>query len=231
MTEEKQPIQPIEEPEPSSFRLIITLGIAGFLAGVVLVAVYLYTKPMIAQNKADALREAVYKVLEGTTSFETLVMVDGKLMLTTEAPAEAKPDELPAIYLGRNDQEMLTGFAIPSEAIGFQDVIAVLFGYDPVEKKIIGMEVLESKETPGLGDKIYKDEDFVRQFQSLAVEPSIKAVKPGEKNTDNQVATISGATISSVAVVDILNKGIAQWKEPIAEYLEAKDLQVKNGNP
>ncbi len=39
-----------QEKEPSSFRLISALGIAGFLSGVVLVSVYLFTKPIIAKK-------------------------------------------------------------------------------------------------------------------------------------------------------------------------------------
>ena len=39
---------------------------------------------------------------------------------------------------------------------------ACLYGYKPDRKKLVlGMEVLESRETPGLGDKIYKDAEFV----------------------------------------------------------------------
>ena len=75
-------IQTETPPEPSSFKLIITLGIAGFLSGLVLVGVYLFTKPIIEQNKAEALQRAIFKVLPGTSSFETLSLVGDKL--TTE---------------------------------------------------------------------------------------------------------------------------------------------------
>ena len=34
---------------------------------------------------------------------------------------------------------------------------AVLYGYRPADRKVIGMWILDSRETPGLGDKIYKD--------------------------------------------------------------------------
>ena len=47
---------------------------------------------------------------------------------------------------------------------GFQDVVQVIFGFDPTTGKILGMKVLDSKETPGLGDKIFKDKAFVDQF-------------------------------------------------------------------
>ena len=77
------------------------------------------------------------------------------------------------------------------------------------------MEVLESRETPGLGDKIIKDADFVGAFRDLAVEPAIVAVKSG-RSRDNEVDAISGATISSKAVVKIINASNQRWMERIA---------------
>lgn len=199
--------------EPSAFRMIATLGLAGFLAGVVLVGVYQLTKPLIDQNRAETLEQAIFKVLDGSKTYTTL-QADGKGL----SPVVGETGR-PTIYAGKDSAGQLIGFAIPSEAAGYQDIISVLFGYDPVAKKVVGMEILESKETPGLGDKIYKDEDFVQQFADLATSPNIEAVKPGEKNAPNQVATITGATISSSTVVNIINKGLEKWRSHIENYL------------
>ena len=73
------------------------------------------------------------------------------------------------------------------------------------------MEVLESRETPGLGDKIYKDAVFVAGFSALSVEPEIFAVKKGTKSQPNEIDAITGATISSKAVVRIINEAHAAW--------------------
>jgi electron transport complex protein RnfG len=73
------------------------------------------------------------------------------------------------------------------------------------------MEVLESRETPGLGDKIYKDADFVASFTDLAIDPVIEVVKKGRGGGNNQVDAITGATISSRAVVRIINQANQDW--------------------
>jgi electron transport complex protein RnfG len=73
------------------------------------------------------------------------------------------------------------------------------------------MEILDSRETPGLGDKIYKDAAFVANFASLSVDPEIVAVKKGNKSAPNQIDAITGATISSKAVVKIINTANALW--------------------
>jgi electron transport complex protein RnfG len=72
------------------------------------------------------------------------------------------------------------------------------------------MQVLESRETPGLGDRIYKDQAFVDQFRDLAVEPAVVLVKEAP-TAPNQVDAITGATISSTAVVKIVNAGNEEW--------------------
>ncbi|MBD3649455.1 MAG: FMN-binding protein [Pseudomonadales bacterium] len=86
----------------------------------------------------------------------------------------------------------------------------MLYGYKPDEKNVVGMQVLESRETPGLGDKIYKDENFVNEFSSLSIEPEIELIK-GHGPEANQVDSITGATISSRAIVNIINQSNEQW--------------------
>ena len=76
-TENKPAVQESTgEKEPSSFRLIFTLGFAGFLAGLIMVATYLYTKPLIEANKAAAIEKAIFKVLPHCTSFKALELKD-----------------------------------------------------------------------------------------------------------------------------------------------------------
>jgi electron transport complex protein RnfG len=88
---------------------------------------------------------------------------------------------------------------------------------------IIGLKVLESKETPGLGDKIFKDADFQLNFTALQVLPEIESVKKGEKQRENQVEAITGATISSNAIVRLLNDSMEKWREPIANYMQREN--------
>ena len=73
------------------------------------------------------------------------------------------------------------------------------------------MEVLESKETPGLGDKIIKDMVFKENFSKLSVDPEIVSVPTGTRSAPNEVDTITGATISSKAVVSIINATNERW--------------------
>ncbi len=212
MSEEVKHISTGQASEPSAFRLIFTLSFAGFLSGLVLVSAFLYTKPIIEGNKADAMRQAIFKVLPGTTSFQTLVLKEGKLI-------EADIPGGETVFLGRNEKDEVTGFAVSDQEPGFQDLVGVIYGYDAGKKTIIGYEVLLCKETPGLGDKIFKDEAFVENFRALSVLPEIVLVKAGAKQNANEVDAITGATISSRAVVNLLNKSVAKWRPYIEGYI------------
>jgi len=197
---------PKETSSPSSLRLVLTLAIAGLVSGVAIIGIYESTLPTITANKARELREAVFKVLPGVSQMQALVHRDGELIVV-----EVPDKDEPVIYGGHDEQGDFVGYAMPAAGPGFQDTIGILYGYKPGEKIVVGMEVLESRETPGLGDKIYKDAVFVGGFSALSVEPEIFAVKKGTKSRPNEIDAITGATISSKAVVRIINEAHAAW--------------------
>jgi electron transport complex protein RnfG len=197
------------DDDPSPVKLILTLGVAGLLSGLAIVGIYEATLPTITAYKAKVLREAVFKVLPGTTRIEKLHYADGCLQASTSEQDDS-------IYAGYDSKEALVGYAITGEGPGFQDIIGLLYGYLPDKRVIVGMEVLESRETPGLGDKIYKDADFIANFFELAIDPTIVMVKKGRKSAPNEVDAISGATISSKAVVRIINESNEKWLEKLS---------------
>ncbi len=219
---------PAATASPSSLRLVMTLGIAGLLSGIAIIGIYETTLPTITANKARELQEAVLKVLPGVTQMQALVFRDGEIVVV----AEPDKDE-PVIYAGHDERGDFVGYAVPAAGPGFQDTIALLYGYIPADRQVVGMEILESRETPGLGDKIYKDADFVAEFSALLVDPEIVAVKKGTKTGPNQVDAITGATISAKAVVRIINEAHTAWSdkypapgtEPAIETVDTPDAE------
>jgi len=187
--------------EPGAARLVATLTAAGVLSGVLLTSAYLLTLPTIEHNRAEALRAAVFQVVPGTVAMHKLVLRGETFGLADGT----EPASTTAVYATYDGAGRFLGYAIPGAGPGFADTIALLYGYDPVRQCVVGMQVLESKETPGLGDKIFKDARFAAEFGSLAVQPTIVVVKNGTGSKPNEVDGITGATISSKAVVKILN--------------------------
>jgi electron transport complex protein RnfG len=212
------------ERKVSTFRLVATLAVAGVLAGMLIAVVNQHTKPIIDAYRAEQLRLAVYEVLPDASRYNTYYLVDGGL--TADLPAGAKESEYKRIYAGYNEADEPVGVALSRGESGFQDVILVIFGYDPLDETLSGMKVLESKETPGLGDKIFKDQPWVDQFFAGPKTPLIP-VKPGAgKGQPGEIDTITGATISSKAVMAIINNSIAEWR-PVLE----KGVSDQGGQP
>jgi len=184
-------------PEPSALRLVMTLAIAGLISGIAIVAVFEATFDTIETNRALELEQAVFNVLPGITAMQPVSLT-------------APSGETRQVYAGFDQAGDLQGFAIPASGAGFQDTIRLIYGYHPHHNQIVGMQVLDSRETPGLGDKIIKDDNFVNQFDALEVTPAIELVK-GKGTRANQVDGITGATISSRAVVNIINSANQAW--------------------
>lgn len=199
-----------EEKPVSTFRLVATLGVAGMLAGLLLVLVNQHTKPLIDAYKAEQLQKAVYEVTPGTDRYDTYYLVDDALSLSL--PEGAKEAEYKRIYVSYDADNQLHGVAMSRGESGFQDIIMVIFGLSPDTGKLMGMKVLDSKETPGLGDKIFKDLPWVAQFFDGPDMPLVPT-KPGTgKGLPGEVDTITGATISTKKVIEIINNGLEEWK-------------------
>jgi electron transport complex protein RnfG len=210
-----EPAVPSAQQEVPPWRLVSTLGTAGALAGFLIVFVFVATEPTIKAHKAMVLRQAIQEVLKGPASFDTLFVYDGAL--TAELPAGQDPESMDQIYVGYGDDGSQVGFAMVAAEPGFQDIVQLIFGYEAGSQRVIGMKVLESLETPGLGDKIEKDQSFVREFDGVT--SPLVGVKPGRATGDeHEIDMITGATISSRAVIKIINNAIERYSPLIAAH-------------
>jgi len=187
----------------------------GTLCALLIVMTFQTTLPIIKHNKTVALEKAVFKVLPGATQRVTFKKTENGFEPMT---GEVTNEEV--VYAGFDDQNKLVGVAIEATGQGFQDVLNLLYGYSIEKQEIIGFYVLESRETPGLGDKIEKDEAFHKNFDNLdvsldaslqSIKNPVEPVKHGTKSNPWQVDCITGATISSKAVGNIIRASTQKW--------------------
>lgn len=208
-----------QEPNVPAWRLWSTLTIAGALAGFAIVLVYQWANPKIVAHQAQVIRAAVEEVLKEPDHVRTLYVVGDSL--SPQAPAGVDTLQADRVFLGFDANNQPVGFAVLGEEPGFQAEIQLIFGYAPRTKTILGMSVLESQETPGLGDKITSDSAFIKGFAG-ALGP-IKGVKVGSETGDkHEVDMITGATISSTAVIRIINDRIAAVGPMLDAYLSQR---------
>ena len=154
-----------QAPPASVWQMYRSMVGIGLLCGLLIVVVFDLTKPVIERNKAEALQRAIFQVLPDARSSTTFRLTgeDGFEALDSKGEGER------LVYAGYDDAGALVGVAVEAQGMGYQDVIRVLYGYSFEAEAIIGIRVLESKETPGLGTKIETDPDFLANFERLDV--------------------------------------------------------------
>jgi len=196
-----------------SFKMLRAMVGIGALCGLLIVFTYEGTLPRIERLRAEALQEAIFRVIPGITEMRSFSYQNNAFVPVGESDENV-------IYAGYDSQGIFKGVAIVAAGQGYADVIRIIYGYNPENQQVIGFYVLESKETPGLGDKIDKDPTFLENFTALDVslnedENDIKnkvtTVKRGTKTKAWEVDGITGATISSRAIGDIIATSTEQW--------------------
>ncbi|MFQ5568436.1 MAG: FMN-binding protein [Rhodothermales bacterium] len=209
------PTPPIQTGTISSPKMIVAMGSVGLIASILLVVTYQITAPHIARNRAEYLERAIFEVLPAATQKTTFARTEDDGFVALEEPGETTFN----VYAGYDEQGTLVGVAIEAQGQGYQDVIRIIYGYAPECACVVGMKVLESKETPGLGDKIEKDPAFRANFDALDVQLAsdrnrllhdVELVKKGSKTEAWHVEAITGATISSRAIARIIQQSASE---------------------
>lgn len=204
-------------------RLVATLGLVALFSGLLVVFVWQTTLPLIAENQRIALERAVFEVIPGAVERRELALNEAGLFLPGEAPAGSI-----TVHAGFDADGGLRGIAASGVARGYQEQIRVLWGYDPACECIVGMQVVESKETPGIGDRVERP-PFTDNFTALdarlnragtALTNPIVTVRPGQKRKPWQIDAVSGATITARAVGQAVNDSAEQLLPLLRPHLD-----------
>ena len=216
---------------PKSRKLIITLAGIARMSGLLVVLTFQLTLPRITQNRKNALEKAIFTVLPDAVARTNYLLDESGL---AELPDEdfAKAN----VFAGYDSNGKLSGLAMEASARGYQDVVKILYGYSPETECVVGFTVLESRETPGLGDKVETDFEFLLNFECLdarltpdgsAVANPIHTVKNGKKTDDWQIDAISGATITSNAIGKALESSTTEMLPLLAKNKSSLKLTLQ----
>ncbi len=178
-----------------ALRMTLVLTGIGLASGGALALTYEATKLKIEENMRRARAEAAKRLLPEAKEFEE-----------HEVSRET-------LYMIGKKNGQTVGYVVVQTGPGFQGNIVVAFGVDTSLSKVLGIEVLEQVETPGLGARIV-EEGWRAQFKGLLL--PLEVIK-GKRQKPNQVEAITGATISSDAVAKIINKGVEVLKKEVAK--------------
>ena len=181
------------------------LLLSSLIFGLLLAGVNIAWKPRIEANEKKKITDALSELIADSTFGDAPVIKEETVVLSPKETAKID------VYKGQYDGKC-TGWAFTATGAGYADKISLLIAVDPTFEHILGYKVLFSNETTGFGDKI-KTPYFIDQFKD-APAAKLEISKLGDETIiDNNIIAISGATISSNAMVDIFNKYLPKVKE------------------
>jgi electron transport complex protein RnfG len=181
------------------------LIVASFFFGLLIAVTSAGLSPRIRQNEINKRNRLVSALLPEAKDF---ILLDKQIEI--QSPQGKK--ENVEIYKAVSETSDCVGWSFEAAGSGFADKIKLVVALDKNFEKIAGFDVLASNETPGFGDQI-KYDYYRNQFKG-APAGQLKLVTVGEPGKiDSEIVAISGATISSEAVVDIVSNYVTQVKE------------------
>ena len=183
------------------------LIISSFCFGLLIAVANAAWAPRIEQNEKDKLNSLMRALVSDANDFEIAIEA-------VEIPGKKGKVAKTDIYKAVDSDGKNIGFAFVAAGAGFADKIKLVIAVDSRCEKFFGFKVLSSYETPGFGSKI-KEDYFGNQFKN-APAGKLELVKVGKaEQVDSEIVAISGATVSSEAVVKIFNTYIDKVKEQL----------------
>lgn len=185
-------------------KMFLNLTIIGVLSGVILAGVFEVANPYILLNKEKELKEAIFIVLPGAEDYDVIEKGEKGKKSTHKGKF--------TVYRGLDADGEPVGIAFKAEGVGFQGNIVLMVGLGMDYLELKGIKILEQLETPGLGNRIGEDQ-FEDQFRGVKIKPRVEYIKYRKPEKPNQIQAITGATISSDAVVKNINRAISEILE------------------
>ena len=171
-----------------------TLFAVTAVTGVILGFVQYGTQDAIKRVEMEAQNAAFRVVMPDAKNFEEI------------AP---KPDEYVAEIRRGDDATGLVGWCMSVNSKGYGGIVNFIVGITK-DGTVKAINILNHSETPGLGARSTEPE-FYGQFNDKSSLP-LKVVK-GEASNPDEIAAISGATITSNAVTSGVNAAVEYWSK------------------
>ena len=171
-----------------------TLFAVTAVTGILLGLVENVTSKAILQAEIAAKNEAYRLVMPAGKTFED---------------SEVKPDDFVTGVVKASDESGVVGWCVNVSSKGYGGMVGFVVGITK-DGAVKAINILSHSETPGLGAKSTEPE-FYTQFNDKDKLP-LKVVKGSASNPD-EIAAISGATITSNAVTDGVNGAVEYWSK------------------
>ncbi len=192
--------------------MVVVLGVIAAIAGAALSGVKGLTDPVIEKFTLEQ------KVKPSLEKFFGPIGIDNDY-IADRVKLELGKDELGrmqrlTVFKGKKGGTV-SAVALQTSAGGYGGDLLVLTVFDVEKGALLGVKTLDQKETVGLGARVADDtEPFIQQFTGMPYDKGVALSSAG-----GSVDAISGATISSAAFTEAVNKAVTLLSERNAEIM------------
>lgn len=193
-------------------RAALLLALIGLAAAAILAGLNELTHDRIEDEEQTHALGAVSAMLAGDT-YDNALLDDTTRMSVRGLPEPA------TVYRARLDGEPVAAVIDLITPEGYSGDIRLLVAVD-MAGAVLGVRVLEHRETPGLGDKIERRRsDWIEQFAGRSLgDPGPGDWAPDRR--DGDFDTLTSATITSTAVIDAVKRALESFESQKSEVFE-----------
>jgi len=181
------------------------LLVSSFFFGLLIAVTNAALSGRIEQNRIAKLNELTKALLPAAEHFQPV-----EAGIEVQLPDGSK--EKATIFEALASDGQRVGWSFNARGVGFAGPIELVIAVDKDFQKMMGFNVLASSETPGFGDQM-KTDYYRNQFINAPAERFTLAKTGSPAIIDSQIVAITGATVTSQAVVNIVNTFLTQIKD------------------
>lgn len=216
-------VKPMDESRGGPIRTLLLVGIVAAAAAFMVSASHEFSKERIAANERARLIASLNSVLDPSLRSHDLSTV--RLNVTDQA---LLGDDEPVDVFVAMDASTPAAVVFASVAPhGYNASIRLLIGVSP-SGTVTGVRAVSHRETPGLGDAIDASKSrWIFQFDGLTLTEPPLPMWAVDKD-DGQFDTITGATVTSRAVVQGVRNTLSYFEQHREELFESAATAAAN---
>ena len=191
---------------PVLFMFIVTVVFIALVSGI-----YLATREIVLRNEQLYLKRAVLF----SAGLPVPDAAEKQENLFFDVIRETRDQEGNIKYYTVISGGDTAGYVLPASGPGVWGEIEAVVGFDAVSRRLTGVDFIKQNETPGLGGRI-TEMWFREQFKGKTG-PFIRVPEGTGSDSETEFDAITGATLTSKAVQQILNETIENASEILSQ--------------
>jgi len=199
----------------------ITLAVIAAICTALVALTYQMTRERIAENEQAWLEQSLQPALAGLF-FDSGV---SESRVTIPAPHDLPGSPDAVIYRVYSGDTPVAALFVVSARDGYAGAIRLLVGVD-IDGAVTGVQVLEHRETPGLGDRVESTKsDWVEQFDGHSLgNPQASGWKI--KRDGGEFDQLTGASVTPRAIIKAIKETLIYFDaNRVAVFAAAADSQ------